>query len=77
MEANDLKPADMLDIFGTKSTVSMVLSGDRPLSKTHIKRLCERFHIPPDVFFLRSKEMSALDAGKAPSLPTDVEDWHG
>ena len=39
MEAQDLKPADMLGIFGTKSVVSEVLSGKRELSKAHIRAL--------------------------------------
>lgn len=51
MDAHDLKPADMLDIFGTKSVVSEVLSGKRELSKAHIRALSKRFHVSPEVFF--------------------------
>ncbi len=51
MEANGLKQADLLDIFGTRSVASEVLSGKRDLSKAHIERLSRRFHVSPKVFF--------------------------
>jgi HTH-type transcriptional regulator / antitoxin HigA len=51
MDAQDLKAADMLDIFGTKSIVSEVLSGKRELSKAHIRALSKRFHVSPEIFF--------------------------
>jgi HTH-type transcriptional regulator/antitoxin HigA len=51
MDAQDLKPADMLDIFGTKSIVSEVLSGKRELSKAHIRALSHRFNVSPEIFF--------------------------
>ena len=53
MEAHGLKQSEMVDIFGTKSVASEVLSGKRELSKTHIQRLSERFHVSPEVFFPR------------------------
>ncbi len=51
MDAQDLKPADMLGIFGTKSVVSEVLSGKRELSKAHIRALSKRFNVSPEIFF--------------------------
>ncbi|MBV8708838.1 MAG: helix-turn-helix domain-containing protein [Acidobacteriaceae bacterium] len=51
MDANGLKQADLLDIFGTRSVVSEVLNGKRELSKTHIEKLSQRFHVSPEVFF--------------------------
>jgi len=51
MNAQDLKPADMLEIFGTKSVVSEVLSGKRELSKAHIRALSKRFNVSPEIFF--------------------------
>ncbi|MBV8708329.1 MAG: hypothetical protein JO182_21930 [Acidobacteriaceae bacterium] len=51
MNANHLSPKDMEPILGTKSAVSMALSGERPLSKSQIKRLSERFHVSAEVFF--------------------------
>jgi HTH-type transcriptional regulator/antitoxin HigA len=55
MDANSLKQADLIDVFGTKSVISEVLSGKRDLSKAHIQKLSERFHVSPEVFFLRSQ----------------------
>jgi HTH-type transcriptional regulator/antitoxin HigA len=51
MEQNGLKQKDLVKVFGTASIVSEVLRGKRTLSKTHIKRLCRRFHISPELFF--------------------------
>ena len=50
MEANGLRQVDMLDVFGTPSVASEVLRGKRELSKTHITRLAERFHVSPALF---------------------------
>lgn len=51
MLANHLKQKDLLDIFGTPSIVSEVLSGKRKLTTEHIRRLSRRFHVSPEVFF--------------------------
>ena len=51
MEANGLKQADMIDIFGTPSVISEVLRGKRALSKAHIQNLSARFHVSPELFF--------------------------
>ena len=51
MEANGLKQADLLDVFGTRSVVSEVLNGKRDLSKAHIQKLSKRFHVSPEIFF--------------------------
>ena len=51
MAANDLKQKDLLDIFGTPSIVSEVLSGKRNLTAEHIRNLARRFHVSPEVFF--------------------------
>ena len=37
--------------IGHKSLVSKILSGDRALTKTHIKKLSQRFNIDPSLFF--------------------------
>lgn len=50
MRANGLKQKDLVDVFGTPSIVSEVLSGKRTLSKEHIRRLSHRFHVSPEVF---------------------------
>ena len=51
MEQQELKQKDLVDVFGTRSIVSEVLSGKRKLNKDHIERLSRRFHVSPDVFF--------------------------
>ena len=51
MDANGLRQVDLLDVFGAASVVSEVLSDKRELSKAHIARLSERFHLSPALFF--------------------------
>lgn len=51
MDANDLRQADLLDVFGTASVISEVLKGQRELSKAHIAKLSERFRVCPALFF--------------------------
>ncbi len=51
IEANGLKQKDLVDAFGAASTVSAVLNGKRDMTREHIKRLSERFHVSPEVFF--------------------------
>ena len=50
MRANGLRQKDLVKVFGTPSIVSEVLSGKRALSKEHIRRLSDRFHVSPEVF---------------------------
>lgn len=51
LDQHSLKQKDLVDVFGTPSIVSEVLSGKRELNKDHIKRLSERFHVSPELFF--------------------------
>lgn len=51
MDQHGLKQKDLVDIFGAPSIVSEVLGGKRDLNKDHIKRLSERFHVSPEMFF--------------------------
>ena len=51
MDQHGLKQKDLVDVFGTPSIVSEVLSGKRDLAKDHIARLSERFHVSPELFF--------------------------
>ena len=51
MEQHGLRQKDMVDVFGTPSVVSEVLSGRREINKEHIRRLCQRFHVSPELFF--------------------------
>jgi HTH-type transcriptional regulator/antitoxin HigA len=51
MEQHSLKQKDLVDLFGTPSIVSEVISGKRELNKEQIRRLSERFRVSPEVFF--------------------------
>jgi HTH-type transcriptional regulator/antitoxin HigA len=51
MDQHGLKQKDLIDVFGTPSIISEVLSGKRELNKDHIVRLSERFHVSPELFF--------------------------
>jgi HTH-type transcriptional regulator/antitoxin HigA len=51
MLANSLKQKDLLDVFGTPSIASEVLSGKRRLNTDHIRKLSRRFRVSPEVFF--------------------------
>ncbi|HXY25609.1 MAG TPA: hypothetical protein VEI73_13220 [Candidatus Acidoferrum sp.] len=51
MDQHGLRQKDLVSVFGTPSIVSEVLSGKRDLNKDHIKRLSERFHVSPELFF--------------------------
>ena len=50
MEQNDLKQAELEDVFGSQATVSKVLNGRREISKAQAKRLAERFRLSTDAF---------------------------
>lgn len=51
MDQHDLRQKDLLDVFGTASVASEVLSGKRELNKGHIERLAKRFGVSPEFFF--------------------------
>jgi HTH-type transcriptional regulator / antitoxin HigA len=51
MDQHGLLQKDLVDVFGTPSIVSEVLSGKRDLNKDHIKRLSRRFKVSPELFF--------------------------
>jgi HTH-type transcriptional regulator/antitoxin HigA len=51
MDQHGLKQKDLVDVFGTKSIISEVLNGKRDLNKEQIRRLSERFHVSPELFF--------------------------
>ena len=50
MDANDLRQAQLVDVFGTPSVASEVLNGKRALSKAHIAKLSARFNVSPELF---------------------------
>ncbi|MBE9563500.1 MAG: helix-turn-helix domain-containing protein [Proteobacteria bacterium] len=47
----NLTMSDFKDEIGSKSLVSMILSGQRNLTKDHITKLVKRFDIDPALFF--------------------------
>ncbi len=67
MEANDLQQKDLIPFFGSKSIVSEVLKGKRPLALGHIVKLSEHFGLPVDVFVDRTP---ARDDSAAQEVPT-------
>lgn len=50
MEEHDLRQADLVPLFGTKSIVSEVLSGKRHFALKHVTNLSRHFGVPADVF---------------------------
>jgi HTH-type transcriptional regulator / antitoxin HigA len=50
MREHRLKQSDLVEIFGSQGTVSLVLSGRREISKSQARKLAERFKLPLDVF---------------------------
>lgn len=50
MEQNELRQADLVEIFGSRGRVSEVVSGKRAISKTQAKALGEFFKVSPDLF---------------------------
>lgn len=47
MEQHGLAPKDLVPEFGSVTTVSLVLSGKRQMTREHIARLSTRFHTSP------------------------------
>lgn len=50
MEQNDLKPADLVNIFGSSGRVSKVVNGKRAISQAQAKALGESFNVSPELF---------------------------
>jgi HTH-type transcriptional regulator/antitoxin HigA len=51
LDDNQLPQRALIDIFGTDSIVSEVLSGKRELQRKHIEGLAEFFNVSPAAFF--------------------------
>ncbi len=51
MDQYQLKAEDLKVEIGSKSLVSMILSGSRKLTRDHIQSLSDRFKLEPSVFF--------------------------
>ena len=50
MESRGLRQRDMIPVFGSSSVASDVLNGKRALSKTHVRKLADFFHVPAGLF---------------------------
>lgn len=50
MEARNVQPRDLWDIFGSKGTASEVLRGKRGISKTHARALADYFNVSVELF---------------------------
>jgi HTH-type transcriptional regulator/antitoxin HigA len=68
MEQANLKPKDLVPYIGSKSKVSEVLSGQRPLSLTMIRKLVAGLGIPAEVALRAKPARSAPRAGSVSSI---------
>ncbi len=50
MENRGLRQRDLIPLFGSSSVVSDVLNGKRHVSKAHVRKLAEFFHVPASLF---------------------------
>lgn len=50
MEARNLRQADLLPIFGSRSRISDAVNGKREISKAQGRKLGEFFRVSPDLF---------------------------
>ena len=50
MEQQNLKQTDLLEVFGSKGIASEVINGKRAISKTHARKLAERFKVSVELF---------------------------
>ena len=64
MDQQGLKPKDLVPYLGSKSKVSEVLSGQRPLSLTMIRKLVEGLHFPAVVALRQTKKVGRRDGGE-------------
>jgi HTH-type transcriptional regulator/antitoxin HigA len=62
MEQYGLKPKDLISYIGSKSKVSDVLSGRRPLSLTMIRKLVTGLHLPAEVAIRKTRTRAARTA---------------
>lgn len=50
IDQHNLKLDELKNEIGGKSLVSMILNDKRPLNLNHIRKLAERFNVPPQLF---------------------------
>jgi HTH-type transcriptional regulator/antitoxin HigA len=62
MEQEGLRPKDLIPYLGSKSKVSEVLSGQRPLSLTMIRKLVIGLHFPAEVALRATKAAPRVES---------------
>ena len=67
MEQQGLRPKDLVPYIGSKSKVSEVLGGRRPLSLSMIRRLVAGLHLPAEVAIRATKSPRARRAKPKPA----------
>lgn len=50
MRSRGMNASDLGEVLGNRSLGSKILRGERELSKAHIKKLAEHFHVRPGLF---------------------------
>ena len=50
MEDQGLRAVDLVEVFGSQAVASQVLNGHREISKSHARRLADRFKLSVDAF---------------------------
>ncbi len=50
MDANDLQPADLVDIFGSSDQVITVINGTQAIDHIQAEKLSDRFNLPSNLF---------------------------
>lgn len=50
MESRGMRQRDLIPVFGSSSVASDVINGKRALSKAHVRKLAEFFHVPASLF---------------------------
>ena len=52
IEANNLQPVDLIDIFGSSDLASEVIDGKRSIDRNHADKLSDRFNLPSSIFLV-------------------------
>jgi antitoxin component HigA of HigAB toxin-antitoxin module len=50
MDANDLQPADLIDVFGSSDRVLQVIDGKGSIDLNQAEKLSDRFNLPLKLF---------------------------
>ncbi len=67
IKKRELTYSDLRQEIGSKGYVSLILSGERNLTKGHIQKLTTRFRVPTEIFF--DRQAANLFAGRKIKVP--------